>query len=158
MWVLNYRESWALKNWCVWTVVLEMIVFLRVLRKFKSLELKEIHPIHPKGISPEYSLEGIMLKLKLQYFGHLMCRVTHLKRLWCWERLKAGGERDDRGWDGWMASPTQWTWVWVYSRSCWWTRSLGVLQSMGLQRVGHDWVTGLNWTELIRFEGFWEAK
>ena len=158
MWVLNYRESWAPKNWCFWTVVLEKIVFLIVLRKFKSLELKEIRPIHPKEISPEYSLEGIMLKLKLQYFGHLMWRVTHLKRLWCWERLKAGGERDDRGWDGWMASPTQWTWVWINSRSCWWTRSLGVLQSMGLQRVGHDWVTELKWTDLIRFEGFWEAK
>ena len=71
--------------------------------------------------------------------------LTHLKRPWCWERLKAGGEGDDRGWDGWMASPTQWTWVWVSSGNCWWTGKLGVLQSMGLQRVGHDWVTELNW-------------
>ena len=66
------------------------------------------------------------------------------KRPWCWEGLGAGGEGDDRGWDGWMASPTQWTWVWVNSRSWWWTGRPGVLQSMGSQRVGHDWVTELN--------------
>ena len=71
--------------------------------------------------------------------------LTHLKRPWCWERLRAGGEGDDRGWDGWMASPTQWTWVWVDSRSWWWTGRPGVLQSMGSQRVGHDWATELNW-------------
>ena len=67
------------------------------------------------------------------------------------ERLKARGKGDDRGWDGWMASPTQWTWVWVNSRSWWWTGSSGVLQSMGYQRVGHDWVTELNWTELNQY-------
>ena len=64
-----------------------------------------------KEISPEHSLEGVMLKLKLQYFGHLMQRINSWKRPWCWERLKAGGEGDDRRWDGWMASPTQWAWV-----------------------------------------------
>ena len=69
---------------------------------------------------------------------------------WCWERLKVGGEGDDRGWDGWMASPTQWTWVWVNSRSWWWTGRPGVLKSMGSQRVGHDWATELNWTEYLR--------
>ena len=68
-------------------------------------------------ISPEYSLEELMLKLQLQYFGHLMWRIDSVKRLWCWQRLKAGGEGEDRGWDGWMASPTHWTWVWVNSRS-----------------------------------------
>ena len=70
---------------------------------------------------------------------------------WCWERLKVGGEGDDRGWDGWMASPTQWTWVWVNSRSWWWTGRPGVLKSMGSQRVGHDWATELNWTEYKLF-------
>ena len=86
-----------------------------------------------------------MLKLKLQNFGHLMWKkLTHWKRPWCWERLKAGGKGDDRGWDDWMASPTQWTWVWVSSRSWWWTGKPGVLQSMGLQRVGHDWASELN--------------
>ena len=71
--------------------------------------------------------------------------LTHWKRPWCWERWKAEGEGDDRGWDGWMASLTQWTWVWANSRSWWWTGKPGVLQSMGSQRVGHDWVTELNW-------------
>ena len=72
--------------------------------------------------------------------------LTDLKRPWCWERLKARGKGADRGWDGWMASPTQWTWVCVNSGSWWWTGRLCVLQSMGSQRVGHDWVTELNWT------------
>ena len=71
--------------------------------------------------------------------------LTHWKRPWCWERLKAGGEGDSRGWDGWMASPTQWTLVWVSSGSWWWTGRPGMLQSMGLQRVGHNWETELNW-------------
>ena len=71
-------------------------------------------------------------------------KLTHWKRPWCWERLKAGGEGNDSGWDGWMASPTQWTWVWVNSGSWWCARKPGMLQSMGSQRVGHDWVTELN--------------
>ena len=72
--------------------------------------------------------------------------LTHWKRPWCWERLKAGGEGDDRRWAGWMALLTQWTWVWVSSRSWWWTGKPGVLQSMGSQRVGHNSATELNWT------------
>ena len=79
-----------------------------------------------KEISPGCSLEGLMLKLKLQYFGHLMWR-TDLFETWCWERFRAGGKGDNRGWDGWMASPTQWTWVWVDSGSWWWTERPGVL-------------------------------
>ena len=71
--------------------------------------------------------------------------LTYLKRPWCWERLKVGGKGDNRGWAGWMASSMWWTWVWVCSGSWWWTGKPGVLQSMGLQRVGHDWVTELNW-------------
>ena len=102
-----------------------------------------------KEISPEYSLEGLMLKLKLQYFGHRCEELTHLKRPWCWERLRAGGEGDDREWDGWMAPPTQWTCIWVNSRSWWWTGRPGVLQSMGSQRVRHDWATELSWNESI---------
>ena len=76
--------------------------------------------------------------------------LTHWRRLWCWEGLGAGGEGDDRGWDGWMASLTWWTWVWVNSGSWWWTRRPGVLRFMGSQRVQHDWVTELNWTDMIR--------
>ena len=75
-------------------------------------------------------------------------------RLWCWEGLGAGGEGDDRRWDGWMESLTQWTWVWVNSGSWWWTGRPGVLWFMGSQRVGHDWVTELNWTELIVITSF----
>ena len=96
-----------------------------------------------KEITPEYSLEGLILKLKLQYFGHWCEELTHLKRPRCWERLKAGGEGGNRGWDGWMASLTRWTWVWARSRSWWWAGRPGLLQSMGSQRVGHDWVTEL---------------
>ena len=75
--------------------------------------------------------------------------LTHWKRLWCWEGLRAGGEGDDRGWDGWMASPTRWTRVWVNSRSLWWIGRPSVLRFMGSQRVRHDWATELNWTEHV---------
>ena len=100
-----------------------------------------------KEISSGCSLEGLMWKLKLQYFGHLCEELTHLKRPWSWERLRARGEGDGRGWHGWMVSPTQWTWVWINSRSWWWAGRPGVLQSMGSQRVGHNWATELNWTD-----------
>ena len=99
-------------------------------------------------ISPGCSLEEMMLKLKLQYLGHLMWRLTHWKRPWCWEGLGSGGEGDNRGWDGWMASPTRWAWVWVNLGSWWWTGRPGVLQFMGSQRAGHDWLTELNWTSV----------
>ena len=97
-----------------------------------------------KEINPGCSLEGMMLKLKLQYFGHLMRRIDSLEKT-----LMLGGtggrrEGDDRGWDGWMASPTRWTWVWVNTRSWWWTGRPGMLRFMGLQRVGHDWETELS--------------
>ena len=108
-----------------------------------------------KKISPECSLEGLMLKLKLQYFGHLMGRTDSLEKTVMWKRLQVGGEGDEKGWDGWMASPTLWTWVWVKARIWWWTGRPGVLQSMGLQRVEQDWVTELNWTEL---KGTFHAK
>ena len=103
-----------------------------------------------KEISPGCSLEGLMLKLKLQYFGHLMRRADSLERTLMLVRLRAEGEGDDRGWDGWMASLTQWKWVWEDSGSWWWTGRPGVLHSMGSQRVGHDWATELNYvhTEL----------
>ena len=74
--------------------------------------------------------------------------LTHFRRSWCWERLKAGGEGDNRGWDGLMVLPTQWTWVWINSGSWWWTEKPGVLQSIGSQRVRHNWATELDWIEL----------
>ena len=102
-----------------------------------------------KEISPGCSLEGLMLKLELQYLATWCKELTHWKRPWCWERLRAGGEGDDRGWDGWMPSPTQWTWVWVDSGCWWWTGRPGVLLFMGLQRVGHDWATELNGYKVV---------
>ena len=101
-----------------------------------------------KEISPGFSLEGLMLNLKLRTLATWCEELTRLKRPWCWERLRAGGEGDNRGWDGWMTPPTRWTWVWVNSGSWWWTGRPGVLQFMGSQRVGHDWATVLKWTEL----------
>ena len=98
-----------------------------------------------KEISPEYSLERLMLKLKLQSFGHLMERTDSLEKTLMLGRIE-GRRGDNRGWDGWMLLLTRWTWVWVNSGIWWWTGSPGVLQSMGLQRVRHDWVTELNWT------------
>ena len=100
-----------------------------------------------KEISPEYSLEGLILKLKLQYFGHLMQRTDPFEKTLMLERLKVR-EGDDGEWDDWMASPTQWTWICVNSGSWWWTGMPGMLQSMGLQRVEDDWATELNWTEM----------
>ena len=97
-----------------------------------------------KETSPGCSLEGLKLKLKLQYFGHLMQRTDSYERLWCWERLKAVGKEYDRGWDGWMASLTTWAWFWVNSRNWWWTGKPGMMQSMGPQRVGHDRGTELS--------------
>ena len=96
-----------------------------------------------REINPENSLEGLMLKLKLQYFGHLMWRVhwTLWKRPWWWERLKAGGEGDDKGWDSWMASLTQWTWVWANSGRYQRTGKPGGLQSTGSKRVRHNLMT-----------------
>ena len=101
-----------------------------------------------KEISPEYSLEGLMLKLKLQYFGHLMRRTDSLEKTWCWESLKAGGEGNDRGCDGWVASPTQWTWVSVNSGSWWWTVRPVYCSSWGHKEL--DMTERLNWTEMNR--------
>ena len=97
-----------------------------------------------KEIGPECSLEGLMLKLKLQYFGHLMRRTDSFKKTLMLGKIEDRKRRDVRGWDRWMASLTQWTWVWVNSGSWWWTGGLGVLQFLGLQRVRHDWATSLS--------------
>ena len=98
-------------------------------------------PTSQKEISPVYLLEGVMLKLKLQYFGHLMWRADSLENSLMLEKIEGKREGDDRGQDGWRASPARWTWVWASSGRCWRTGNPGVLQSMGSQRVGYDWVT-----------------
>ena len=101
-----------------------------------------------KKISPGFYLEGMMLNWNYSTLDTSCEELSHWKRLWCWEGLGAGGEGNDRGWDGWMASLTWWTWVWVNSGSWWWTRRPGMLQFMGSQRVRHDWTTELNWNEI----------
>ena len=143
MWELDHKEDWAPRIdafglWC-WRRLLRIPWIAR--RSNQSVLNK---------VSGECSLEGLMLKLKLQYFGH---ELIHLKRPWCWERLKVGEEGDDRGWDGWMTSPTQRTLIWVSSASWWWTGKPGVLQSMGLQRVRQDWATELIWIESMKYLG-----
>ena len=136
-------ESWSVKKAeCQRIDAFELWCWRRLLRVLWNARKSNQSIL--KEISPGCSLKGLMLKLKLKYFGTWCKELTHLKRPWCWERLRAGGEGDDRGWDGWMASPTQWTWVWVDSGSWWWTGRPGVLQFMGSQRVGHNWATELN--------------
>ena len=142
MWELDYKDSWGLKNWCFWTVLLEKTLQ-------SPLDCKEIQPVHPKG-NQSFIFIGrtdVEAETPILWPPHVK-ELTHWKRLWCWEGLGAGGEGDNRGWDGWMASLTGWTWVWVNSGSWWWTGRPGVLRFMGSQRVGHDWVTELHWTEL----------
>ena len=137
-------ESWTVKKAeCRRIDAFELWCWRRLLRV--PWTAKRSNQSTLKEISPGISLEGMMLKLKLQYFGHLREELTHWKRPWCWEGLEAGGEGDNRGWDGWMASLTWWMWVWMNSGSWWWTGRPGVLQFMGSQRVGHDWATELNW-------------
>ena len=140
-------ESWTIKKDEHWRIdAFELWCWRRLLRV--SWTARRSNQSILKEISLGRSLEG--LKLKLQYFGHLMWRTDSsektLEKDWrerFWQRLKAEGEGDDRGWDGWMASPTQWTWVWVNSENWWLTGKPGVLQSMGLQRVRHNWATEL---------------
>ena len=102
-----------------------------------------------KEISPGCSLEGLNWSWNSSTLATSCEELNHWKRPWCWEVLGAGGEGDDRGWDGWMASPTRWMWVWVNSGSWWWTGRPGVLRFMGSQRIGHNWATELNWTSYI---------
>ena len=142
MWELDYKESWVPKNWCFWTVVLEKTLE-------SPLDCKEIKPVTLKEtiFGPQYSLEGLMLKLKLQYFGHLMWRSDSLEKTLMLGKTEGGrrmGQQRMRWLDGVTDSMI---WVWINSGSLWWTGKPGVLQSMRLQRVGHNWVTELNWQE-----------
>ena len=111
-----------------------------------SWDSKEIQPVHSKGSKSRIFIGRTDAEAETSIFWPSDVKNWHLKRSWCWESLKAG-EGDNRGWDGWMSSLTQWTRVWVNSRSWWWTGRPGMLQVMGSQRVGHNWVTELNWTE-----------
>ena len=137
-------ESWTVKKAERWRInAFELWCWRRLLRV--PWTARRSNQSILKEFNPGCSLEGQMLKLKLQYFGHLMGRADSLEKTWCWEGLGAGGEGDDRGWDGCMTSSTQCTWVWVNSGIWWWTGRPGVLQFMESQRVRHDWATELNW-------------
>ena len=156
MWVLDHKEGLAPKNWCFWTMVLQKTLE-------SPLDCKEIQPVHPKVLNIQY-IEYSTLNIQWKdwcwsWSSNTLAtwckQPTHWKRPWCWERLKAGGEGDNRGWGGWMASPTQWTWVWASSRRWWRTGKPGELQSMGLQSrtqlsnwattKGHHDVCCINW-------------
>ena len=139
-------ESWTIKKAEHWRIdVFELWCWRRLLRVPWTARRSNQSTL--KEISPRCSLVGLMLKLKLQYFGHLMWRADSFEKTLMLGKIEGRRIRDNRGWDGWMASLTQWTWVWVDSGSWWWTGRSGMLQFMGSQRVGHDWVTELNWTE-----------
>ena len=143
MWKLEYKESWVSKNWCFWTVVLEKTLE-------SPLDCKEIKPVNPEG------------NQSWIYIGRTDAEAE-TPILWppdtknwltgkdpdAGKTLKAGGEGDDRGWDSWMALPSQWTWAWASSGSWWWTGKSSMLQSMGLQRAGHNWATELKeWNQI----------
>ena len=137
IWELDYKESWAPKNWCFWTVVLKKTLG-------SPLDCKEIQPVHPKGNLPWIFIGRTDAKAETLILwppdmkNHLIGKDLDARKDWKWE------EKDNREWGGWMASLTWWTWVWVGFKSWWWTVKPGILQSMGSQRVGHDWTTELN--------------
>ena len=163
MWELDYKESWVPKKWCFWTVVLE-----KTLGLLESLgdswrvpwTARRLNQSILKEINPKYSLEGLMLKLKLQYFGHLMQRIDSLEKTLLLGKTES---RRRRRQVGWHQVGTWWTWIWASSRCWWWIGNLGVLQSIGWQKAEHNWVTELiyrhfsflshsssdNWKELL---------
>ena len=114
---------------------------------WESLGVKEIQPVHPKGNQSWIFIGRTDADAETRILWPPDVKNWLIWKDWCWEWLKVGGDGNNRGWDGWMASLTQWTWVWVRSRSWWWAWRPGVLQSMGSQRVGHNWATELNWTD-----------
>ena len=144
MWELDCEESWAPKNWCFWTAVLEKTLE-------SPLDCKEIQPVHPKGDQSWVFIGRTDVEAKTPVL------LRHHAKTWLIGKDPDAG-RDwgqeekvtTRGWDGWMASPTQWTWVWVNSRSWWWTGRPGVLWLMGSQRSRHNWATEMNWTDALK--------
>ena len=140
MWELDYKEGWALKNWCFWTVVLEKTLE-------SPLDCKEIQAVHPKGDKSWVFIGRTDIEAETPILW-----PPDLKSWVIWKDPDAGKDwrREEKGTIedemGWMTSLTQWTWVWVNSGSWWWTGRPGMLQSTGLQRVRHDWATELNWS------------
>ena len=143
---VDYKESWVPKNWCFWTVVWRRL--LRVpctARRYNQSILMEI--------SPDIFIGRTSVEAETPMLCPPDANNWHIGKDPDAGRDWSRRRRDYRGWDGWMVSPTQWTWVWLNSRSWWWTGRPGLLQFMGSQTVGHDWVIELNWTELISFWG-----
>ena len=147
----NRYESWTMKKAEHWRIdAFELWCWRRLLRvpwtawrSNQSIIKKSVLNVHWKDWCWSWNSNTLTT---------LCEELTYWKRPWCWEGLGAGGEGDDRGWDGWMASLTRWTWVWVDSGSWWWTGRPGVLRFMGLQRVRHNWVTGLNWGDWMSWD------
>ena len=141
MWELDHEESWTPKNWCFWTVMLEKTLE-------GPLDCKEIKPVHLKGSQSWIFIGSWIVTGGWSWSSNTLAtwgeELTHWKRPWCWERLKVGGEEDDKGWDGWIASRTWWTRVWVSSGCWWWTGKPGMLQG-----VAKSWRWLSNCTELI---------
>ena len=153
MWELDYKENWALKNWCFWTVVLED----HSCGVESPLDCKEIQPVHPKGNQPWIFIGRTDAEAQTPILwprdvkNWLIGKDLDGVKGWRWEK-------GTTGWDGWKASPTQWTWVWASSRSWRWTGSPGMLQSMGLQKVGHNWATELKADEGMCGRGGWAEE
>ena len=140
MWELNHKESWAPKHWCFWTVILEKTLE-------SPLDCKEIQPVHPKRHQSWVYIGRTVVETETPILWPPDEKSWHLKRPWCWERLRVGREGEDRGWDGWMESPTQRTWVWVNYVSWWWTWRLACCGSWNHKEL-ESWVwVWLNWTE-----------
>ena len=140
MWEFDCKQVWAPKNWCFWIVVLEKTLE-------SPLDSKEIQPVHPKG-NQSWIFIVQTDEAETPILWPLDAKNWHIWKDWYWERLKEGGEGDDRGWDGWMASPIQWVWVWVNSGSWWWTGGLVCCSPWVPKESDTNEWTELNWTEL----------
>ena len=140
MWELDFFIKGWVQNWCFWTVVLEKTLE-------SPLDCKKIQPIYPKRKSVlNFHWKDWCWSWNSNTLATWCKELTHLKRPWCWEDWRQE-EKGMTGWDGWMASLTRWTWVWINSGCWWWTGSPGMLQSVGSERVRHYWVTKPTWTE-----------
>ena len=138
MWELVLKESWVLKNWCFWTVVLEKTLE-------SPLDYKEIQPVHPKGNWSWIFIGRTDAEAETPILWPCDAKTDSFENTLMLGKIEGRRRRWPQRIDGWMASPTRWTWVWASSANRWWTRKPGVLQSLGSQRVGHDWVTELTW-------------
>ena len=146
--IMSTENSKSFTSFPIWIFKIYFSSLIAVARTYRTMLNNHGESRNPCLIPDLRGNAFSFLSLRTMLAVGLCEELTHLKRPWCWERLKVG-EGDDQKWDGWMASLIQWTWIWVSSRSWWWTGKPGMQQSMGLQRVRHDWVTELNWRLII---------